>query len=179
MGWVGAVGYWIGVGPEETPGARADVAIVLGAAVDGDTPSPVFRERIAHAVTLHGEERVSQLLFTGGQAKGDTLSESEAARVMALEAGVPDDAILIETESRTTMRNLVEAQSVMQDAGLESAIIVSDPLHMRRAMEMADALGMDAQASATPTSRYRSFGTKAQFLAREIYFMHHFWLFGE
>lgn len=179
MGWFGGVGYWIGVGPEEAPGASADVAIVLGAAVDGDTPSPVFRERIAHGITLYNDARVSHVLFTGGQAESDTLAESEAARVMALEAGVSGEAILIETESQTTMRNLAEAQSVMQDAGLNSAIIVSDPLHMRRAMEMAEELGMDAQASATPTTRYQSFGTKTQFLAREIYFMHHFWIFGE
>jgi len=179
MGWFGAVAFWIGAGPEENPDASADVAIVLGAATDGNTPSPVFRERIAHAINLRREGRVSHLLFTGGQAEGDLLAESEAARAMALGAGVPPEAILLETESVTTMHNLVEAQLVMRDAGLNSAIIVSDPLHMRRAMEMAGTLGMDAQPSATPTTRYRSFGTKAPFLARETYFMHHFWLLGE
>ncbi len=179
MGWFGAVAYWIGAGPEEVPTARADVAIVLGAAVDGDTPSPVFRERIAHGIDLYEQGRAPRLLFTGAQADGNTAAESEAARAMALAAGVRAEDILIETESFTTMHNLVEAQLVMRDAGLSNAIIVSDPLHMRRAMEMAGAIGMDAQPSATPTTRYRSFGAKAQFLARETYFMHHFWLFGE
>ncbi|KLI64087.1 hypothetical protein AAV99_08550 [Aurantiacibacter marinus] len=183
IGWVGAVGYWIGVGPDEAPGASgdvaADVAIVLGAAVSGDTPSPVFRERIAHAINLQEEGRVSHILFTGGRAEGDELGESEAAMAMALEAGVPAQAILTETKSTTTMQNLVNAQLVMRDAGLDNAVIISDPLHMRRAMEMADSLGMIAQPSATPTTRYRSFGAKARFLARETYFMHHFWLFGE
>jgi len=179
IGWIGAISYWIGVGPEELPDASADVAIVLGAAVDGDVPSPVFRERIAHAINLHGEGRVSNLLFTGGQAEGDELAESEAAREMALAEGVPSDAILIETGSTTTLHNLAEAQLLMRDAGLDSAIIVSDPLHMRRAMEMADALGLEAQPSATPSTRYRTFNTQAPFLLREVYFMHHYWLFGE
>ncbi len=179
MGWVGAVAYWIGTGPEETPDSHAEVAIVLGAAVDGDTPSPVFRERIAHAVNLHGDARVSILLFTGGRGEGDDLAESEAARATALEAGVPRDAILVETTSTTTMHNLVEAQVMMRDANLDRALIVSDPLHMRRAMEMAESLGIDAQPSATPTTRYRSFGKKAIFLLRETWFMHRFWLFGE
>ena len=67
----------------------------------------------------------------------------------------------------------------MRDAGMETALIVSDPLHMRRAMEMAEALGIEARPSATPTTRYQSWTTQAPFLLREIYFIHHFWLFGE
>ena len=98
---------------------------------------------------------------------------------MALAAGVPEESILVETESGTTMHNLVEAQLLMRDAGLQTALVVSDPLHLRRAMEMADDLGLDARASGTPTTRYRTWGTKLPFIAREVYFMHHFWLFGE
>lgn len=179
VGWFAAIAFWISTGPEEIPDARADVAIVLGAAVEGDRPSPVFRERIAHAIALYREGRVGRLLLTGGRGAGDSVAESEAAQAMALAEGVPAEAILIETQSVTTMHNLVEAQLLMRDSGLESALVVSDPLHMRRAMQMADTLGIDAQPCATPSSRYRSWGTKAPFLLREVYFMHHFWLFGE
>ena len=179
MGWLGAIAYWIGVGPDEAPDARADAAIILGAAVDGSEPSPVFRERILHGIRLHREGRVERLIFTGGRGEGDMLAESEVARELAIAEGIPAEAILLETESVTTMHNLVEAQLVMRDAGLQSALIVSDPLHMRRATAMADALAMQAQPSATPTTRYRSFWPRAKFLAREVYFIHHFWLFGE
>ena len=179
IGWVGAVAYWIGVGPEEVADPRADAAIVLGAAVDGDVPSPVFRERIAHAIDLYEAGRVRRLVFTGAWSPEDGLAESEAAQAMALAEGVPADAILTETRSATTMQNLEEAQRVMRGAGLESAVIVSDPLHMRRATEMADKLGLKAVPSATPTTRYRSLSTQAEFLLRETWFMHHFWLFGE
>lgn len=179
FGWLGAIAVWIYDTPVAPPGAEADAAIVLGAAVDDDAPSPVFRERIAHAISLYEEGRVQRLIFTGAQGEGDSLAESEVARDMALEAGVPGEAILIETESVTTMHNLVEAQLLMGHAGLDDALIVSDPLHMRRAMEMAEALGLDAAPSATPTTQYLTWSTKAPFLAREVYFMHHFWLFGE
>ena len=179
IGWVGAVAYWIGVGPEEPADPRADAAIVLGAAVDGDEPSPVFRERIAHAIDLYEAGRVQRLVFTGARSPEDGLAESKAARAMALAEGVPAEAILTETRSATTMQNLVEARRAMESAGLSRAVIVSDPLHMRRAMEMAEALEMEAVPSATPTTRYRSFRPKAEFLLREVWFMHHFWLFGE
>lgn len=179
IGWIGAIGYWIAAGPDELPDAGADVAIVLGAAVIDGEPSPVFRERIAHAIDLYRVGKVERLIFTGAKGEGSGIAESEAARVLALAEGVPDQAILTEDESVTTMHNLVEAQLLMRDAGAATALIVSDPLHMRRAMEMADALGIAAQPSATATSRYQSWTTQLPFLLREIYFMHHFWLFGE
>ena len=179
IGWAGAVAYWIGSAPEETPGSSADVVIVLGAEVHGDTPLPDLRERIAHAIDLHDKGRASNLVFTGGQAEDDTVAESEAAREMALEGGVEPSAVLIETESSGMMQNLVEAQLVMRDAGLNSALIVTDPLQMRRAMEMADSIGIEAQPSAAPTTRERTSSAKALYLLRETWFMHRFWIFGE
>jgi uncharacterized SAM-binding protein YcdF (DUF218 family) len=66
----------------------------------------------------------------------------------------------------------------MQKHGLKSAIIVSDPLHMKRAMMMAEDLGIEAASSPTPTTRYRSLQTKLGFLIREIYFFHHYIITG-
>jgi uncharacterized SAM-binding protein YcdF (DUF218 family) len=62
----------------------------------------------------------------------------------------------------------------MRQNGLTSAIIVSDPLHMKRAMLMADDLAIAAASSPTPTSRYRSLKSKLGFLLRELYFIHHY-----
>jgi uncharacterized SAM-binding protein YcdF (DUF218 family) len=62
----------------------------------------------------------------------------------------------------------------MRQHGIESAVVVSDPLHMKRAMMMADDLGIVAASSPTPTSRYRSLKTKLRFLLRELYFIHHY-----
>jgi uncharacterized SAM-binding protein YcdF (DUF218 family) len=101
------------------------------------------------------------------------------ARAYALKRGVPADAILTETLSRTTKQNLVEARRLMRAEGLESALIVSDPLHMKRAMRMAGGVGIEAAPSPTPTSRYRSWRSKAGFLLREVYFYNVYLLTGQ
>ena len=62
---------------------------------------------------------------------------------------------------------------------MDSAIIVSDPMHMKRAMMMAGDLEVVAVSSPTPTSRYRSFKTKLGFLLREVYFIHHYFVTGD
>jgi uncharacterized SAM-binding protein YcdF (DUF218 family) len=149
-----------------------DAAIVLGAAAYGSVPSPVFRERIRHALSLYRAGTVRKLIFTGGFGPGASLAEAEVARDVALKEGVPASDILIETRSRTTYQNLLEAKRVMDSAGLRTAAIVSDPLHMKRALRMSLDLGIEAVSSPTPTTRYMGLRSKATFLAREIYFYH-------
>jgi uncharacterized SAM-binding protein YcdF (DUF218 family) len=157
---------------------KSDCIIILGAAVQGTTPSPVFEERIRHGIDLYHAGLAPKLLFTGGVGEGQKFSESSVGRSIATQQAVPVGDILIEEQSRTTQQNLSEAGSVMKKHGLKSAIIVSDPLHMKRAMMMADGLNMDAVSSPTPTTRYRSLLTKLGFLVREIYFFHHYVITG-
>jgi uncharacterized SAM-binding protein YcdF (DUF218 family) len=159
--------------------AGADVAVVLGAAVDGDMPSPVFEERIKHGISLYRSNRVEKILFTGGYAPGAKTAEASVARRYAIRRGVPPQAILTEALSRTTRENLIHARRVMAANHLGSALIVSDPLHLKRALRMASDLKIDAYASPTPTSRYRSWRSRVPFLLRELYFYNHYLLTGQ
>ncbi len=84
----------------------ADAAIVMGAAVYRDRPSPVFRERINHAIELYQQGTVRALIFTGGRDAYDSIAESEAARTYAVQAGVAGADIFIETLSTDTEENL-------------------------------------------------------------------------
>lgn len=156
---------------------RADCIIVLGAAIRESSPSPVFEERIRHGISLYRDGLAPRLLFTGGIGEELRLSESRVGRAFAIQHGVDPAHILIEERSRTTSQNLVEALALMRQHGLNKAIIVSDPLHMRRSIMIADQIGLEAVSSPTPTSRYQSFGTKFQFLLRELYFIHNNFLF--
>lgn len=149
---------------------EADVAIVLGAAADDSGVSPVFRERINHAVTLYRAGYVGAMIITGGYGEGNTFSDAEMGIRYALECGVPADAIYTEDESCITEENLSGAKSIMEECGFDRAIIVSDPLHMKRAMLMAKDFGIDAYSSPTPTTMYRSTSKKLSFLAREEFF---------
>lgn len=177
--WLAGVAGWIAVFGGKDRSKPSDCAIVLGAAAYGNKPSPVFAERINHAVELHRSGTVKYLLFTGGRVTAADKSESAVARTYALAAGVPPGAILTEDQSRTTGQNLQEAKRVMGLHGLRTAVIVSDAPHLKRAASMAADMGIVAVTSPTPTSRYRSFGAKAGFLAREVFFLHGYWFTGK
>ena len=149
---------------------RADVAIVLGAGTEGGTVSPVFRERILHGIWLYENGYVDYLLLTGGVGDGSTRSDAAVAREFAIDEGVPPEVILIEETSTITEENLDNARMVMEANGLSTALLVSDPLHMKRAMLVAEDYGVTAYSSPTPTTMYRSTSTKLPFLAREVFF---------
>ncbi len=147
-----------------------DAAIVLGAGIFGDEPSPVFRERLNHGIFLYQNGYVTTLILTGGVGDGAAESEAAVAKRYVMSQGVPEDAILIEEQSRITEQNLMYAKELMDEKALATAIIVSDPLHMKRAMLMAKDFGITAYPSPTPTTMYRSLRTQIPFLLRETYF---------
>ncbi|WP_313929899.1 YdcF family protein [Microcoleus sp. FACHB-SPT15] len=155
----------------------ADAAIVLGAAAWGDKPSPVFRERINHGINLYKRNDIQRLIFTGGQGESSEPSEAIVAKRYAIAQGVDAEDILTETKSRTTRQNLYYASQVAATHQLRRILIVSDPLHMKRAVLMARDLDIDAYPSPTPTTRYRSFKSQMSFLARETYFYFVYQLF--
>lgn len=150
-----------------TSSTHADAAIVLGAAVWEDQPSPVFRERINHAVQLYKEEKVSSIIFTGGVGSGKKYSESEIAKIYAVQHGIPDKHIFVETVSKTTFQNLYYAKRIGDANHFSRFLIVSDPLHMKRARMMADDLSLDAQTSPTSTSLYKGVNTQLNFAFQE------------
>ncbi|MBB5878566.1 uncharacterized SAM-binding protein YcdF (DUF218 family) [Xanthomonas sp. F4] len=160
---------WVG---DRDQAAPADAIIVLGAAAYDAKPSPVFEERIRHGLDLYQRGYAPTLIFTGGFGNGARFAESQVARRYALRHDVPADAILIETVSRTTRQNLIEARRLMREHGLHRVIVVSDPLHMARALRLCEELQIDALASSTPSSRFRSFQTRWRFLLQELYFFH-------
>ncbi len=154
----------------ESDTAPADAAIVLGAGVLNNQPSPVLRERLNHAINLYQSGVVPYLIFTGGVKTGKQLTEAEVARKYALEQGVPDERIFIETVSHITYENLSEAKKIITEMGYNRVLIVSDPFHMKRAMSMAIDLGINAFPCPTPTSAYVSRRRRLKFLVREIFF---------
>ena len=171
--WLGGVAAWIHLVGERDDAGPADAIIVLGAAAYDAVPSPVFRARIEHGLDLYRSGHAGVLIFTGGYGGGGArFAESQVARRYAMRAGIPERDILIESSSQTTYQNLFQARQLMLEHQLQRAIVVSDPLHMARALRLCRRLGIQAVGSPTPSTRFRSFRTRWEFLAREVYFFH-------
>lgn len=113
---------------------------------------------------------MGKLIFTGGEDEDGRSAEALIAKQYAMTQGVSEADILVETESQITWENLANAQRVAEANGLATFLIVSDPLHMKRAMMMSQDLGMTAYSSPTPTTRYHTWRSQLGFLGREVFF---------
>ena len=148
----------------------ADAAIVLGAAVWGERLSPVFQERVNHAIDLYRTKRIRKIIFTGGQGNADEETEAAAARRFAIANGIPAEDILTEDKSTSTYENLVFTKPLTEADQIKTVLLVSDPLHLKRSVEIAKSLNYEVYPSPTPTTKYRGFKSRLKLLSHETYY---------
>jgi len=149
----------------------ADVIVVMGAAQYNGDPSPVFKARLDQAAYLYGEDLSETVIVTGGKQPGDRFTEAEvAADYLIEEHRISESAIVEEPEGNTTFESLKAVSETAEEAGLDTALLVSDPMHSERVKRMASDLGFEeAYASWASYERLnRSRETKAKELVHEL-----------
>jgi uncharacterized SAM-binding protein YcdF (DUF218 family) len=126
-----------------------DAIVVFGAAEYDGRPSPVYRARLDHGLSLfhHG---IAPLLITLGGSGGDQYNEGAVGREYLMGMGVPRQAIIAETVSRNTEDSARRVSVIARANGLHRLVIVSDGTHMFRIHEICAADGLDVLTSPRP-----------------------------
>lgn len=130
----------------------AEAIVVLGAAQYDGRPSAQLQARLDHALTLWQQGIAPLVVVTGGNQPGDRFTEADASATYLAERGVPAEALVLESASRTTFDALASTQVLLAQRGLDDVVIVSDPFHLLRARLIATEVGLSAVTSPTPTS---------------------------
>ena len=115
------------------------VAIVFGAAVRGDRPTPVLADRVEAAVELYQSGRVQKLIMTGDNRFVD-YNEPAAMIAYAVELGVPEDDLVADYAGRRTYDSCYRARDIF---GVNQAVLVTQSFHLNRALFICDRLGLD------------------------------------
>ena len=150
-GWLAslaAVTIW---GHRDTAKPAAAI-VVLGAAQYVGHPSPVLRARLTHAMDLWRRGMAPRMVLTGGTGEGDTTSEAAVSRRFVVQQGVPDSAVVLEANGRTTSESLRAVAAIMATQASDTVILVSDPFHMLRLSILARRFGLVPLLSPTRTS---------------------------
>jgi uncharacterized SAM-binding protein YcdF (DUF218 family) len=147
-GWMAAVLVW-----STLDRARpAESIVVLGAAQYDGHPSPVLRARLDHALRLWDRHMAQVVILTGGTGPGDTISEAVVGRSYVRKRGIPERAIVVEKDGRTTRESMQAVAKILSDRGFKTAIVVSDPFHMLRLWILSRRFGFIPYTSPTTTS---------------------------
>ncbi len=132
---VGVLGWcrWVYVQIESYAGqdqaAPSDAIGVFGAAEYDGRPSPVYRARLDHALALY-QRGIAPLIITLGGNGGDQYNEGAVGREYLEGMGVPESAIIAETESRDTEESARRIAVIARANGLRRLVIVSDGTHL-------------------------------------------------
>jgi uncharacterized SAM-binding protein YcdF (DUF218 family) len=145
MGWV----WWVSRLDQRHP---ADAIVVLGAAQYNGRPSPVLKARLDHAVILYRAGLAPNVVVTGGIGTGDRISEAAVGHRYLRALGVPDAAIVVRPDGRTTDESMNSVAEWMHGRELTRILLVSDPFHMARLKIEARRASLHAFVSPTRTS---------------------------
>jgi uncharacterized SAM-binding protein YcdF (DUF218 family) len=128
----------------------ADAIVVFGAAQYSGRPSPVYRARLDHAFDLF-QRHVARFVITTGGAGGDPkFNEGAVGRDYLVARGVPEPAIIAETQSSDTEEAARRVAVIMRANGLHTCVAVSDGYHMFRIRRMLEGQGLEAHGSPRP-----------------------------
>ncbi len=166
--------------PPETP--QGDVVVMLGGGafsdapdVDGEgalTASP--SARLLTAVRLSRKLDLP-ILVSGGQVFQESGKEALLAKRILMSLGVPEENIIVESESQNTTQNAAFSVPLLRERGLTHPILVTSAFHMRRAVLNYEKLGMevvpyptDYLASRHPILHYMKFAPSSGALAVSV-----------
>ncbi len=151
----GAMAY-LAIDGSRDRAAPADAALVLGFALANDgTARPQLVGRMEHAIGLVKRGTVPRLVLSGGVGKAGH-TEASVMRDLALAAGVPAEALILDEDARSTIENFACGRPLLERLGARGVLLVTEPWHMTRAMLLARRHGLDPLQSPSSSAIWRS-----------------------
>ena len=126
-------------GKEDEP-QNPDYIIVLGAGLRGKTPSLTLLDRLRKCLEYANENEEVVIIVTGGQGKGEDITEASAMKKYLVDRGIDESRIVKEEKSTSTVENIKFAKKIMEDMdgkSVHSAVIISNRFHLLRAKAIA------------------------------------------
>ncbi|MGW8554100.1 SanA/YdcF family protein [Streptomyces tubercidicus] len=127
----------------------APVAIVFGAGLWDGKPSPYLAHRLDAAAALYDRGAVRAVLVTGDNSRKD-YDEPDAMRGYLLRHGVPARRIVTDYAGFDTWDSCSRAHRIF---GVDRAVLVSQGFHIRRALALCGAAGVDSDGVAVAAKR--------------------------
>ena len=138
---------------EELPNAQA--ILVLGSGTSGESQFGQggdlnhAADRLWLGAALHRAGKAPLIVLSGGSVHPDAVPESRLMAQKLKAIGIPETALLLESESRTTRENALYSWSLLQELGITHVLLVTSASHMRRAAAVFGAQGFVVTSVAT------------------------------
>ncbi|CAJ1191636.1 YdcF family protein [Companilactobacillus nantensis] len=135
---------------------QTDFLLVLGNKCTSSRIPPILAERLDKAIELYKSFPVKpKIIVSGGRLKPNVAAEAELMQQYLIDAGIPAEMILSETQSRTTVQNLgfsaIKIRNIWHKDSRPRVIIVTSDYHLPRTKFYVKKLGLKVNFAAAKT----------------------------
>lgn len=135
---------------------NVDYLILLGAGVNGTTPSLSLLDRLEAATEYLQSHPNCKVIVSGGQGTGEDITEAEAMENYLIKQNISIERIIQENQAKNTYENISFSYNIIKKETTDNPIIavVSSEYHLYRAKYIANELGYTTYGIAAPTSNF-------------------------
>lgn len=130
---------------------QADILIVLGAGLHGETPSATLQVRLDAALEQLSAHPQAVAVLSGGQGHNETVTEASAMARYLTARGIEPSRLYLEEQARNTEQNLRFSREIIAENHLEGSIaVVSNGFHLYRAKHLAKRMDLQVETISAP-----------------------------
>ncbi len=120
------------------------IVIVLGCGIRGERVSVGLAKRLNKAYEYHQKNPDAVIIVSGGQGPQEDIPEALAMKRYLTAKGVPEDKIIMEDKSTSTITNFRYSHEIMKEMGLpdDSVVFVTNAYHVYRGASYAKKEGL-------------------------------------
>ena len=117
-----------------------------------EEPSLLYRIRLDRAAELYYNEPTLEIVVCGGQGDDEAAAEATAGQHYLYKKGLPESAVVAETESLDTAENFRNFRILFPEE--EHIALVSNDFHIHRCTKLAERYGLDVIPFSVPTPKF-------------------------
>lgn len=121
---------------------QADYVVVLGAKVNGTTPSLSLKARLDTAVQYLNKYPEAKVIVSGGKGDDEGISEALCMSNYLVDAGILQDRIIMEDKSTSTKENLEFSKEFLDEKD-NSVVVITNDFHVFRSVRIAKKAGYE------------------------------------
>lgn len=116
-----------------------DAILILGAGVNGTTPSHMLEDRLLEGINLYNNGVADKIIMSGDHGKAD-YDEVNIMKKFAIDKGIPSENIFMDHAGFSTYESIYRAKEIF---GAEKIVVVTQKYHLYRAIYISKSLGIE------------------------------------
>lgn len=158
--WI-ITGRWLEEGLKPVAKGKNNYAIVLGAKVNGTTPSLSLKYRLEAALDYAKKYEDVILILSGGQGPDEEISEADAMKTFLVSHGIDEDRLILEADSTSTYENFQFSSKLLPE-DLNAITIITSDYHLSRSKKIAQEFGFEPDVVAAKTPKIIAFKVRTR-----------------